>query len=317
MHAPLTSHRLSIHLFIHSPVTYDGTTHQATLVARAFKVIIADECHYLKNPRAARTKALLPLLKSARSAILISGTPALSRPIELYTQLHALMPRMWQNEKDFSKRYCKPTKEKTANGTAAERKRYGAEKKGASHTQELHIVLSNSIMIRRLKKDILQQMPKKVRRIVKVEVCVRLSACCLSSRGGFVEQTHPYHSNTITTTSGKVDDPTVAADLQERLDEIKEMQSNAKNKRRRLCASRAHDTDDDDDDDDGGGGGAGGAGADDPHTTRKAALLGLFTLSGAAKVDSVLKHVGEFLDDPLSGKVRRDGVDPPGISSTR
>ena len=153
---------------------------QASLVKRNFKVVIADECHYLKNPRAARTKALVPIIKNAIVAILISGTPALSRPIELYTQLHALVPGTWDSEKDFIKRYCKPKKEKAANGTGGERKRYGAEKKGASNTGELHIVLSGSIMIRRLKKDILQQLPKKVRRIVKVEV--RPNACATTHR---------------------------------------------------------------------------------------------------------------------------------------
>jgi hypothetical protein len=75
------------------------------------------------------------------------------------------------------------------------------------------------------------------------------------------------------------------------------MQGNAK--KRRTRGGRHDDTDDED-----GGGGMGGDGDEDPHKTRKAALLSLFTLSGAAKVDSVLTHVGEFLSDPLSGKVR-------------
>ena len=37
--------------------------------------------------QAQRTKACLPLLRDARRAILLSGTPALSKPIELMTQL--------------------------------------------------------------------------------------------------------------------------------------------------------------------------------------------------------------------------------------
>ena len=52
-----------------------------------FHVIIADESHYLKNADAQRTKAILPLLQSANRAVLLTGTPALSRPAELYPQL--------------------------------------------------------------------------------------------------------------------------------------------------------------------------------------------------------------------------------------
>lgn len=39
-----------------------------------------------------RCKETVPLLKQAKRAILLTGTPALSRPIELFTQLDALLP---------------------------------------------------------------------------------------------------------------------------------------------------------------------------------------------------------------------------------
>ena len=65
------------------------------LDAVGFEVVVADECHYLKNPGARRTKAILPMLQKARRAVLLSGTPALSRPGELFSQLNALDPRAW------------------------------------------------------------------------------------------------------------------------------------------------------------------------------------------------------------------------------
>ena len=67
-------------------------TMKDVLEAKGFGVVIADECHNLKNGTAARTKAIQPLIKKAKRAILLSGTPALSRPIELYSQLHMLQP---------------------------------------------------------------------------------------------------------------------------------------------------------------------------------------------------------------------------------
>jgi len=51
---------------------------------------LQDESHHLKNFKTARAKAATPLLQQAKRAILLSGTPALSRPIELYNQIIAL-----------------------------------------------------------------------------------------------------------------------------------------------------------------------------------------------------------------------------------
>ena len=53
---------------------------------RQFNTIIADESHMLKGYRAKRTKALIPELQRAKHAILVTGTPALSCPFELWTQ---------------------------------------------------------------------------------------------------------------------------------------------------------------------------------------------------------------------------------------
>ena len=45
------------------------------------------------------------LLQRAQHVILLSGTPALSRPIELFTQIDAVCPRMFKYH-DFGERYC-------------------------------------------------------------------------------------------------------------------------------------------------------------------------------------------------------------------
>ena len=46
-----------------------------------------DESHYLKNWTTMRAKAVLPLLKWAPRVVLLSGTPALSKPSELFSQI--------------------------------------------------------------------------------------------------------------------------------------------------------------------------------------------------------------------------------------
>ena len=69
-----------------------ATTNESNLKSKVFNVIIADECHYLKNFAAKRTKCILPLLQKAKRAIMLSGTPILSRPSELFTILSAIRP---------------------------------------------------------------------------------------------------------------------------------------------------------------------------------------------------------------------------------
>ncbi|EDQ88339.1 uncharacterized protein MONBRDRAFT_9161 [Monosiga brevicollis MX1] len=128
------------------------------LTSADFQVIIADESHYLKNGKAARTKALMPLLHKAKRVLLLSGTPALSRPIELYQQLHALAPRLFRSEVAFGIRYC--NSQLTA---------FGWRHDGSCNQDELHCVLERLVMIRRVKAAVLTDLPPKTRQEVYVQ----------------------------------------------------------------------------------------------------------------------------------------------------
>ncbi|CAB1346838.1 unnamed protein product [Coregonus sp. 'balchen'] len=74
--------------------------------ANPFNVLIMDESHFLKNMKTARFKSALPLLKVAKRVILLSGTPAMSRPSELYSQILAVKPSLFPRFHDFGTRYC-------------------------------------------------------------------------------------------------------------------------------------------------------------------------------------------------------------------
>ncbi|XP_066301333.1 SWI/SNF-related matrix-associated actin-dependent regulator of chromatin subfamily A-like protein 1 [Branchiostoma lanceolatum] len=126
--------------------------------ARGFKVIIMDESHVLKNFKTARTKAALPLLKTASRVLLLSGTPALSRPSELFTQLSAVEPRLFNSFHEFGIRYCQG--KQTA---------FCWDYSGSCNMKELQLVLEERVMIRRLKKDVLSQLPAKQRQVVVME----------------------------------------------------------------------------------------------------------------------------------------------------
>lgn len=139
--------------------------HVDALRAQEWDLLIADEAHALKNPKAQRTAYVLgkwdkdPAKRitaiPARRKAFLTGTPILNRPIELYTLIKALDPETWRNWRDFATRYC------DGKQTA-----YGWDVSGASNLNELQERLRSTIMIRRLKKDVLTELPAKRRQIV-------------------------------------------------------------------------------------------------------------------------------------------------------
>ena len=65
---------------------------RATAAGAPWQLIIADEAHKLKSVEAARTQTLLPLLHSARHAVLMTGTPLTnSCAADLYPLLSAIV----------------------------------------------------------------------------------------------------------------------------------------------------------------------------------------------------------------------------------
>ncbi|XP_042437727.1 SWI/SNF-related matrix-associated actin-dependent regulator of chromatin subfamily A-like protein 1 isoform X2 [Zingiber officinale] len=154
----------SIHLDgVFNIVSYDVVPKiQDILLASEFKIVVADESHFMKNAQAKRTNACIPILKKAQYAILLSGTPALSRPIELFKQLEALHPNVYKNVHEYGNRYCKGG--------------FFGVYQGASNHEELHSLLKATVMIRRLKRDVLSQLPVKRRQQLEV-VKMNIQAC--------------------------------------------------------------------------------------------------------------------------------------------
>merc|ERR1719362_1408022 len=132
----------------------DGTKH-------AF--LIADESHNMKEWQAARTKAMVPLLRGATRAVLLSGTPTRNSPEELHPQLCGLLPLPVKFQ-DFRARYCIQQQSQLFSG------RVVSKTIGARNAAELHHLLTSTVMIRRLKKDVLTQLPAKRRQRIPIEV---------------------------------------------------------------------------------------------------------------------------------------------------
>lgn len=129
------------------------------LISKNFQFIIADESHYLKSEDSQRTKTIVPLMKNSKRRIMITGTPALSRPKELYPQIEALFDSNFLTSFEYKKRYC-----------AAILGQFGLDDNGSSNLKELNYLLKKTIMIRREKKHVLTELPEKLRVQLTVEV---------------------------------------------------------------------------------------------------------------------------------------------------
>ncbi|XP_054686730.1 DNA annealing helicase and endonuclease ZRANB3 isoform X3 [Grus americana] len=143
-------------------LTSDAQTLIDTLYRQNFKVVVIDESHYIKSRNASRSKILLPIVQKALRAVLLTGTPALGRPEELFMQIEALFPRRFGTWSEYAKKYCNARVRFFG-------KRIQWDCRGASNLEELHQLLSE-IMIRRLKNDVLTQLPPKVRQRIPFDL---------------------------------------------------------------------------------------------------------------------------------------------------
>lgn len=114
-----------------------------------FDAVVLDEAHYIKNPKAKRTKAVKFLCKGIKKIIPLTGTPAVNRPIELYNMITLIDNTMFESYFHYAKRYCD-----------AKYTRFGWDFTGSSREDELHEHLAK-IMIRRKKTEVLLQLPDK------------------------------------------------------------------------------------------------------------------------------------------------------------
>lgn len=132
-------------------------------------ILIVDEAHAIKNNTSKRTQAIQEIAHVAKRAVLISGTPFLSRPIEIFPLLNCINPNhtIWSNYRTFGNRFCegheRMIKIKTKNGQTRDQKVFMVS--GASRIEEFHYLVRNEVMVRRLKSDegVLDQLPEKIR----------------------------------------------------------------------------------------------------------------------------------------------------------
>lgn len=124
---------------------------------QAFKSIIIDESHRVKDPSAQQTIFTKGLSVGKDWCILLSGTPVVNRPEDLIAQL-SIMNRLGEfgGRAKFIADYCTDPKDKTA--------------EPAVPLSELSRQLYNTCMIRREKAKVLPQLPDKTRVDLYVDI---------------------------------------------------------------------------------------------------------------------------------------------------
>ena len=145
--------------------------HVGWLQARAWDLVIVDEAHYLKSKGAKRAQAVFGIDEysakkakceptpgiQARRKVALTGTPIPNRPVEGFGLFHWLAPDAFRSFFGYAKDFCN-----------AHESRFGWDMTGSSNLPRLQDKLRGSIMIRRLKADVLKELPAKRRQIVEV-----------------------------------------------------------------------------------------------------------------------------------------------------
>lgn len=121
-----------------------------------YGMIILDESHEIKNRKAKQTQNALKFTDKATRVLCLTGTPALSRPGELFSQLSAIDGKFAAYH-SFTQRYCE-----------GHDSQFGWDDKGSSNLEELNVILRKKFMIRRTK-DKITELGVKVREMVELK----------------------------------------------------------------------------------------------------------------------------------------------------
>lgn len=144
-------------------VSVNGTP-LADFMAAGFKTLIIDESHCIKDAFAQRSIAVREISAKVRSVIALTGTPVLNRPRELWHQVKVVDPAVFPDFKVFGMRYCAGrTEEVQVKGAKKGETREVLDFSGASNLEELDREIRSRVMIRRLKSQVLKELPDKIR----------------------------------------------------------------------------------------------------------------------------------------------------------
>jgi len=130
-------------------------------------IFIIDECHILRNRKGNYFKSAKTISDYSTNVIGLSGTPIINDITELWTLLRIIKPTLWPKFRAFANEYCvvKETKIKLWNRTV-----YNYDYTETKNEDRLNKILKQTVMIRRLKTEVLPELPEKTRTIIPVRM---------------------------------------------------------------------------------------------------------------------------------------------------
>jgi len=124
-----------------------------------YDMVVIDEFHRIKSVKTDWTQIIKRAFRDTiDKKILMSGTAIKSRPMEFFSGLNFMDPEVWNSSHDYGVRYC-----------AAFESNFGWDYTGASNLEELFTRIS-PYFLRRLKSDVLSQLPPKTYTEIEIEL---------------------------------------------------------------------------------------------------------------------------------------------------
>jgi SNF2 family DNA or RNA helicase len=137
------------------------------LLSIGARVVVFDEAHMCKAPyprEGHRAAVATRIAHRVGSALGLTGTPMENRPAEMWRLLHIVDPRSWPRFEDFNRRYCKAPEDDDGDG---EHRNVVTSHGRVERLDELQVRVQ-SVMLRRLKDEVLKDLPPKSWRSVLV-----------------------------------------------------------------------------------------------------------------------------------------------------
>lgn len=120
-----------------------------------FDTVIIDETHRCKEGSTQTAKFVMGITKGKKRVYALTGTPVVNVPKDLVPQLYIINQLdKFGGYKGFIDRYCQGSRE-------------------ASNLKELNYLLNKHCFYRRLKSEVLKDMPPKMRNIIRVDITNR------------------------------------------------------------------------------------------------------------------------------------------------
>lgn len=191
-------------------MNYDLIAKKAeTLALIEYDYLIFDEAHYLKNEKSKRTEEALKI--KSKNFLALTGTPFLNNPFEIFTIAHKLDPIGFKSYGSFGYRYCSGHFKKVSPSAL-------------QNLDELQAKLKEAGMIRRLKKDVLGELPDKIHSTLAIPTDSTNSdfKFAIRAESSFIEKSFKDY-NSILTALSKIKKRTT--EYSDKLDELRALKS--------------------------------------------------------------------------------------------